>query len=155
MKVKEYLADQLTHEWSKLDNKVRFIEEIISGKLIVQNRKKADILQTLQSRKYASFKKPSEAKSADLLDAEADNESAESGHGYDYLLSMPIWNLTQEKVQQLEKERNEKQAQLDELLSTAVKDLWVRDLDEFLAEWKVRTPPRPKKNLCCASSLTG
>ena len=74
--------------------------EIIDGKLRVQNRKKADILQDLRDKGYKSFPK-NEKKVEAIMNEDADNEEAETSdadHGYDYLLSMSIWSLSVEKV---------------------------------------------------------
>ncbi|RKP23009.1 DNA topoisomerase II, partial [Syncephalis pseudoplumigaleata] len=119
---KEWLTNQLTTEWSKLDNRVRFILEIIQGSLVVQNRKRKTILEELRKRGYAAFPK----------------QGANGGkdHGYDYLLSMPIWSLTEEKVERLKKELAEKQRELDVLLGKDTKDLWREDLGIFMAEWE-------------------
>ncbi|KAK9767393.1 DNA topoisomerase 2 [Basidiobolus ranarum] len=132
-KRKEYMADQLTQEWTKLDNRVRFVLEIIEGTLIVQNRKKVDLLKDLKSHGYAPFFKNAEKEDED---ADADEEVDEKDHGFDYLLSMPIWNLTMEKVEKLIKEREQKEAELTALLSLTAKDLWNRDLDDFLIKWE-------------------
>jgi DNA topoisomerase-2 len=133
-KRKDHLADQLTQEWTRLDNKVRFITEIIQGKLVVQNKKKAEILAELTARAYTPFYK---GKDEQLVD-DADDKPGK-GHGFDYLLSMPIWSLTMEKVQNMQKERDEKQSELDHLLKQSAKDLWNADLDKFLQEWDVCT----------------
>ena len=47
--------EQLQQEWSKLDNKVRFIRAIISGELKVQNRKKTDIVAEMRRLKYDPY----------------------------------------------------------------------------------------------------
>ncbi|RKP07961.1 DNA topoisomerase, partial [Thamnocephalis sphaerospora] len=136
---KEWLSNQLTTEWTKLDNRVRFIQEIISGKLVVQNRKKADILAELRSRGYAAFpRKTDEAQAGEEQEEEdAGDEKSNKNHGYDYLLSMAIWSLTHEKVQQLMKERAEKESELNVLLAKTPKDLWNADLDAFMMVWQV------------------
>ena len=90
------MLDQLTNEWNKLDNRVRFVLEIIEGKLIVSNRKKADLLLDLKKRDYLPIYK--KKVNAEQQDDEEQDEEASSDHGYDYLLTMPIWNLTMEKV---------------------------------------------------------
>lgn len=135
---KEYLADQLTQEWEKLNNKVRFITEIISGKFVVQNRKKADILKDLAARGYKPFSKNGKDNSSNEEDgSENDEEAGEvvKSNDYDYLLSMQLWSLTSEKVERLRLERDEKQCELDDLLGTTVKEMWYRDLDAFEQEW--------------------
>ena len=47
---------------------------------------------------------------------------------------MPMWNLTQEKKDQLCKNRDTKQQELKKLQGTTIETLWERDLDEFLAK---------------------
>ncbi|KAJ3071877.1 hypothetical protein HDU98_004683 [Podochytrium sp. JEL0797] len=133
---------RLTFEWTKLDNKVRFIQEIISGKLVVQNRKKLDILNELVRREYFRIPKVKAAKVAgdDLPDNEDDEEESVGGDvptmgDYDYLLGMAIWSLTYEKVETLSKERALKQEEITVLSGKTPVMLWRTDLDEFLMHW--------------------
>ena len=137
-KRKAFLATKLSEEWEKLDNKVRFILAVIQGELVVSNRKKSDILEELQEEGYQTFfpvKKNAQAGG----DAVADNEEGEESpdeaeplkldRGYDYLLSMKLWSLTMEKVQELCKERDNKRDLLDTLLAKPGRHLWLEDLD--------------------------
>ncbi|CAE7424251.1 TOP2, partial [Symbiodinium microadriaticum] len=135
-KRKTHLASKLSEEWEKLDNKVRFILAVIHGELVVSNRKKADILAELFEEGYKTFlpvKKigqaaasPSEEESEDSPE---DTEPNNLDRGYDYLLSMKLWSLTLEKVQELCKERDNKRELLDTLLAKAAHHLWLEDLD--------------------------
>ncbi|KAJ3252865.1 DNA topoisomerase 2 [Boothiomyces macroporosus] len=128
-KRKENLLADLTAEHLKCENRVRFVLEIIDGKLIVQNRKKAELLAELKAKKYDPiFRKGA--------NAPEDDEDNTSSHGYDYLLSMPIWNLTMEKVQALIKEQEQKEQEIKILLGQTPLDLWRIDLDAFVAQWK-------------------
>ena len=70
--------------------------EIISQKLVVHNRKKIELLAELKQRKYDPIFKT--AKSDSSPEDQDDESQGSSDHGYDYLLSMPIWSLTLEKV---------------------------------------------------------
>jgi DNA topoisomerase-2 len=78
---------------------------IINKELVVSNRKKADIVEELRQKKFRPFPKVAKAKTtAEGEDAEDNDEAEEAGAAsgastdYDYLLSMPIWSLTKEKV---------------------------------------------------------
>ena len=51
---------------------------------------------------------------------------------YDYLLSMPLWSLTFEKVEKLKKEADAKLHELEALQKTTEKQLWIDDLNLFL-----------------------
>ncbi|PVU94194.1 hypothetical protein BB561_002739 [Smittium simulii] len=152
---KESLTAQLTEEWEKLSNKARFVLEIIQKKLIVQNRKKKDIVLDLVQRGYKKIAKnkagnkkkkgvgnmegyseDENSSSAEQSEDEQDTSDGVNASDFDYLLSMPIWNLTYEKFEKLNKERDECQAQLDALLKKSPKDLWNTDLNEFLDLWE-------------------
>lgn len=123
-KRKEHMLKVLTQELSRCENKVRFVKEIIAGTLIVNNRKKKDLLDELKQKKYDP-----------LLKGDEFDEEGSNNHGYDYLLSMPIWNLTMEKVENLLKEKLEKEKQVKILIDQTALDLWRIDLNEFLEKW--------------------
>ncbi|KAJ3222418.1 DNA topoisomerase 2 [Clydaea vesicula] len=129
---KAYMLEQLAQEWTKLDNKVRFVLEIIEGTLIISNRKKADIISELKKKKYTAILKVKDLQK----DAPEDLES-QGDNGYDYLLSMPIWSLTLEKVQKLIDEKNQKDTEVLLLTKQTPQDLWRTDLDHFLQKWEV------------------
>ena len=48
---------------------------------------------------------------------------------------MAIWSLTQERVDKLLKQIADKEAEIDSLIKLTPKDLWNKDLDDFIAEW--------------------
>ncbi|CAI5534429.1 unnamed protein product [Closterium sp. Naga37s-1] len=54
------------------------------------------------------------------------------GAAYEYLLGMPLWSLTWERVEQLERERRGKEEEVVVLQATSPLQLWERDLDLFL-----------------------
>lgn len=137
---------------------------IVDKKLVVSNRKKADIVAELRTKEFRPFPKISKAKASgeteDVVEEEeSTKESTNGGADYDYLLGMAIWSLTQEKVRtecdplpisllmnsqwQIEKllqQGREKEAELLELLKISPVDMWNTDLDNLLLEWRVRTP---------------
>lgn len=51
---------------------------------------------------------------------------------YDYLLTMPLWSLSEEKVAELNRQLDEKKDDHDELEATHIHTLWDRDLDALL-----------------------
>lgn len=52
---------------------------------------------------------------------------------YDYLLTMPLWSLSEEKIAELTNQMNNKKDDHDQLEATHINTLWGRDLDAFLA----------------------
>ena len=49
---------------------------------------------------------------------------------------MAIWSLTQERVEKLLKQIGDKQAEIDVLDKLSKEDLWKKDLDDFIGEWR-------------------
>ena len=57
---------------------------------------------------------------------------------------MAIWSLTQERVDKLLSKTRETENELDILIKTSPKDMWRKDLDEFVAEWKIQLDQEAK-----------
>ncbi|KAJ1936292.1 DNA topoisomerase 2, partial [Linderina pennispora] len=134
---KEKLAEQLGRELQRADNRARFVLEIIQKKLAINNRKRADIIKDLRDRDYTPIPKEVKVRVAGDLDSEeaADRAASEDSSDYDYLLSMPIWNLTLEKVQKLLQEKGDIQLKLEQLLAKTPTDIWNEDLDIVERQW--------------------
>jgi DNA topoisomerase-2 len=169
-KRKLHLAEKLTAEFDKLDNRTRFISAVISGELKISNVKKEVLVATLDKMGYKRFEPVLKKKRAGGDDEDEDEEDttvnvdektgaaaaakASAARGYDYLLSMPLWSLTAEKVEQLRNELRAKETELQALLATTPKQLWTTDLDAFLeaySTWEAQIAaeeaggPAPKK----------
>lgn len=129
-KRKALLLKNLRQEQLVLSNKARFVEEVCKGKLVVSNRKRAEILSDLQRRGYDLIDKAKKAAKDDddeeVLDEDATD--AQLAKGFDYLLGMKIWNLTMEKVLQLQNELADKVRAVDELEKRSPTDIWLEDL---------------------------
>lgn len=104
---KEYRLKTIKEELNKLENKVRFIKEVISGRLVINNRPTSSIIKDLEDLQF------------DKLD------------NYEYLLGMKISSLIKEKVEKLMNEYNEKSLEYETLLKKSIYDLWNEDLDKF------------------------
>jgi DNA topoisomerase-2 len=141
-KRKAHLAEKITSEWDKLDNRVKFVTAVIAGELVVANRKKQDLVADLRKRGFKALPMCAEKKMS-TQDADADENENENENGggaarggaggdeYDYLLSMKLWSLTAERVQELTRTREAKRAELDALLATTAASLWLADLDRL------------------------
>ncbi len=129
---------------------------IIDKKLLVSGRKKAEIVAELRVKGFRPFPRVSKARDAgETEDAQDDGEHSAGTLGdYDYLLGMPIWSLTQEKVQffgfnfgvgadflsqvdKLKKECTAKEEELEAFVKLTPHQLWDTDLEEFLRQWQV------------------
>eukprot|EP00898_Chlorokybus_atmophyticus_P003597 jgi/Chlat1/4238/Chrsp27S04322 len=145
-------------ELRKLDNRVRFILAVVQKELEIRNRKKEELLKELKQRKFDPFPKQQTAKNiaaaaegeddADSVDGEESSEAAGGRADYDYLLSMPLWSLTHEKVcdcmnqaarkevngmvAELLKQKEQVEGELALLQATTSKQMWTQDLDAFM-----------------------
>ena len=143
-KRKDYLEGMLEAEAQKLSNQARFILEKCDGSLTVENKKKKAMIEELQRKGFDSdpvkkWKSAQEAASEGDAGAVSDDDNEEedrfaSDTDYDYLLGMPMWNLTKEKKDDILKKKNEKHQELKHLRETSKEDLWRKDLKELLAK---------------------
>ena len=111
-KRKEYQFDILKYELKKISNKVKFILMIINKELKINNRSKVDIEQDLITNKFKKF-----------------------DDSYNYLLSMPIHNLTLEKIEELKKQEKEKENEYEQLEKLTIKDIWLMELEKLEKEY--------------------
>ncbi|KAJ8565607.1 hypothetical protein K7X08_008183 [Anisodus acutangulus] len=136
--IKRALLEILELELLRIENMVKFILGVVKGEIIVNNRKRADLLLELKNKGFTLFpkKKAVEAVVADTTDDAEDSEESpeESDRGvresdYDYLLLMAIGTLTLEKVQELCAERDKLNGEVEDMRNATPKVLWMKDLD--------------------------
>ena len=138
------LLEEMSHDLEKWTNQARFILMIIDGKLVVAKKKKVILVEELRKHKFTPIGKSPNAPKEKSLDPLADEEeekedeeNAELGAAdYDYLLSMPIWSLTKERIDRLQKQISEREAEVDSLSKLTPQDIWKKDLDDFINEWR-------------------
>lgn len=107
-KRKSYIIDKIKRELLVLNNRARFIKDIISGKLKINNVPRETIVSYLDENKY------------DKVDG-----------SYSYLLSMPIHTLTKEKFEELLKQVGDKEVELEQINKTDPKDMYLQDLKDL------------------------
>lgn len=108
-KRKDYLIRELQELISVLNSKVIFISKVVSKKLKVSNVPKSEIVLNLEKIK-------------DIVKVQ---------DSYDYLLKMPIYTLTLEKIQELNTLLSEKTNELKTLESKSPEEIWLEDLYEI------------------------
>jgi DNA topoisomerase-2 len=109
-KRKEHQIDELEKELNVLDWKMKFIKGVIDGSIIVNNRNKENINEQLLK---LEFPKLSENKS------------------YDYLVLMPIYSLSKEKIDELQKKIDNLEEELELIENTTELDKWKSELGEL------------------------
>ena len=122
-KRKEYMLARLRKEHEILKNKSRFIKAIIEEEVIIKRKKKLEIAKDLKRQNYATMtelnqiqqdEKKATVVEEEKVDGEEEgneqeelmelDEGAVAPREYDYLLSIPLWSLSEEKVLALEAE---------------------------------------------------
>lgn len=142
--MQKHILENLERLLLVLDNKVRFILGVVSGEIIVSNRKKADLLMELQQKGFTPMPRNGKSAEPQVAGATDDNseeqetgsepvsvEGARRGGDYEYLLSMSIGTLTVESVEKLLAEKDEKEKEFEILKATPPKSMWMKDLDEI------------------------
>ena len=109
-KRKAYLIDVLEKELVVLSNKVRYIQEVLSGSIDLRKKKKDEIIQLLQDKGYDK-----------IVNGEKDEE-------YKYLVKMPMDAVSEENVDKLMNEHKRKQLELAEINATSCEQMWLREL---------------------------
>jgi DNA topoisomerase II len=140
-KRKEWLLSELQKDLRKFTNQARFIQMIINRELSISKKKKAVLIAELKKLNFDAFPKVKDAAKAGETEpvAEGDDEEQEedvAASSYDYLLGMPLWSLTQERIDRLQKQIGDKEAEIDILMKKSKEDLWNADLDDFIDTWR-------------------
>ncbi|XP_012272821.1 DNA topoisomerase 2 [Orussus abietinus] len=141
---KDYLEGILEAEAAKLSNQARFIIEKCDGDLVVENKKKKDIIAELVRRNYDSDpvvawklrqnRQEVLEEVAENVDEEPVEVAAIERENFDYLLGMTMWNLTKERKDELLRQRDDKMVELKKLQNRTPVSLWKEDLDNLLTE---------------------
>ena len=125
---------------------------IIDGKLVVSKKKKQVLIEELKAKGFKPVPKVKdkikEGELAPMADDDAEEDEGEYDVGaasYDYLLGMPIWSLTKERVEKLQKQMGDVELAIDELIKLSKEDLWKRDLEEFIEEWRFQLADEHKR----------
>ena len=129
-KRKDFLLAKLEYDIRLLMNKVRFIRACVAEEIKVHKMKKAELEDRLTADKY-------------ILHEDS----------YDYILRIPIYNLTIDKVEEVEAEIAKAQQEIDRVKSLDVKEWWKEELDAFLEiiDKDYSKDPQPVKKLPAAA----
>ncbi|TKS89050.1 DNA topoisomerase 2-beta [Collichthys lucidus] len=161
---KDWAVGSLGAEAAKLSNQARFVLEKIEGKISIENKSKRELIRMLVQKGYESdpvaawTKAQEKAQEEDYRDANDSDSSLDSGSSsgpnFNYILNMPLWCLTKEKVEELLKQRDQKRAELNDLQKKAPEDLWKEDLAVFIEELdKLEAQEKEEQNLGKAIKL--
>ena len=103
---KDYLIKKYLRDIDINNSKYIFIKSIIDGDLVINKRAKTDIIKDIEKIKGIVTEEET----------------------YDYLLRMPIYSLTIEKMQELAKQIEILKVKLEEIKKKDIKNMWLDDL---------------------------
>jgi DNA topoisomerase-2 len=109
---KKYILDELQHHINLISNKVRFILMVVNDELIINKRKRTDIEKDLEKHKFPKL---------------AAKVGEDDDVSYNYLLNMMIYNLTYEKIEELKKQKQEKEETYDAFSKIRPEDIGRRN----------------------------
>ena len=117
VKRKTYLIGKLTEEMNILTYKMKFIQDVLSKKIIIERTKKQVIIDRLIELKYP------------MMAADESNES------YNYLINIPLMSLSDEKIKELEDRCKAKEQELINVRNTSEEQMWTIELQELRTEY--------------------
>merc|ERR1711981_724451 len=97
-----------------LKNKARFVKNIVDGILDIRKHSKESLNKWLSDNSFD-------------LDPRQEKGSA----SYQYLIGMPIYQMTTDMVADLEKSLNEKNKDHEKLMNTTTSSMWTSDLENI------------------------
>ncbi|AFZ79356.1 DNA topoisomerase II, putative [Theileria equi strain WA] len=125
-KRRDHLIKQLQIEQQILSNQVRFIDLVITNKIVLFKKSRNQLVSELKALNFD----PYSAFSGDVvLNAASQSDPSTTRSDYNYLLSLPLWSLTLEHIKKLNDDYNAKQEQLQRIINTSATQLWQEDLD--------------------------
>lgn len=130
-KRRDYLIGILEQEVFTLSTRARFILDVINEVIRIRNIPRAEVVSQLLKLEY-----PIMTDKGILVSLEKTTKQQKDSANYDYLIRMPIYSLTKEKVDELLQEKEARFKELEILKVKTDKDLWEGDLQVFEIEYK-------------------
>jgi DNA topoisomerase-2 len=112
-KRKSYIINKLTRELNLLTWKMKFINDVLNKNIIIERRKKQEIIDRLTELKYPQL------------------ANDDKNISYDYLILMPIYSLSEEKIKELEDKCKNKQEELAKVIDTTCENMWMSEINEL------------------------
>uniref|UniRef100_A0A6C0IKY0 DNA topoisomerase (ATP-hydrolyzing) n=1 Tax=viral metagenome TaxID=1070528 RepID=A0A6C0IKY0_9ZZZZ len=111
---KTYLINAIKKELILLSNKARYINENLEGTIDLRRKKKDEVNQMLTDKQY------------DIIDGDND---------FKYLVKMAMDSVTEENVEKINKEHENKLQVLEKIQATTVNQMWLQELNDLETEY--------------------
>ena len=103
-KRKTYIIEKLNKDFKILENKLRFLDMYISKELSITDKSKSELEIELEKLNFDKF------------------------DGYSYLIGMPMYSLTTDKVKELETSIEKLKKEIETVTKTSIEQMWRKDL---------------------------
>lgn len=103
-KRKTYIIEKLNKDFKILENKLRFLNMYISKELSITDKSKSELETELEKLNFDKF------------------------DGYSYLISMPMYSLTTDKIKELETSIEKLKKEIETVTKTSIEQMWRKDL---------------------------
>lgn len=147
-KRKAHILNEYNHLNQIASERYRFISEYIEGILPLNRKKKIEMEQILSTNGYKKLStkvyNPMNDEDEENItinpdisipDPNMETEESDSDKSYKYLLSMPFYSLTTERLDKLKNEIENYQGKINDLSSKSERLLWIEDLEKFKVEY--------------------
>jgi DNA topoisomerase-2 len=123
VKRKKKLVEDYELKVKLLENKIKFLNDVMSNKLDVKNVDE-DLLEKEMSKNYFAY----------ILEGDTDSENKLKK--FSYLLGMNIRSFTKQKLDELKSELQRNVDTLVKIKNMSEIDMWNKDLEEFEEAYK-------------------
>jgi DNA topoisomerase-2 len=111
---KNYMIDALEKELVLLNNKAKYIKENLDGTIDLRKKKREEVICILEEKQYDKIN--------------GDEE-------YKYLIKMPMDSVTQENIDKLLKDKENKEYELETVKDKTVNKMWIEELDNVKEQY--------------------
>ena len=111
---KKYIINLLENEMLILKYTKKYIEQVLEEEIIINKQKQSVIIERIEELEYPKL---------------SSNSNEEPS--YHYLTKLLLFQLTFDKIQELNEKYNAKKEELEYYKNTTNKELWLKELEEF------------------------
>lgn len=146
-KRKAYLEEKYKYDLEVVDSRIRFLMQIMNDELVIYKKKREIVYKLLEQNGYKLFDRityDSNAESIENLEStestestkkvdnvELSNDLAKYRKGYKYLLDLKFESATEEELEKLKNNQQERQMMYDKILKDTCYDLWNYDISDI------------------------
>ena len=124
-----FLTGKYKNEVNILEWEMKFINDVIDGTITVFRTKKAVIIERLVELGYPKISK--------IVSVNDGNDEETTDGTYNYLTDIKLFNLTEEKIAELQKKLDKKMAELKVVEETSIEEQWQIEIDEFKSAYNI------------------